>query len=108
MKTDSLIRLITTVVIAVLVMNLTACKKDDMLTIGASYRIKSGVFNEGTYQPNNPVRLDELYTNVFGEKYAKVNASVNWGVLKVNRELYNNIGDTSRVEWDVPQKDLEK
>jgi len=107
-----------------------SCKKEPILKIGQYYRIKGGVFNKGKFQPSNPVLLDTLYIDTKSQSvFAACRASVNWneynqsvkGIVPGNISLLDKVkflnqsadttkfikvGDTTKIEWAIPQADL--
>jgi hypothetical protein len=113
--------------IILLATSLTACKKEAMILVGRSYHIKGDIFNKGSYQPTQPVRVDSLYTDAStGLPYAKCKAQIAWDkfALKPGNGVAQQIvdgnlimleqlksygiefGDSYLMTWSFPQEDL--
>lgn len=112
------------VLIVLAIAILAGCKKDNIAPqIGQKYNLKANTFNEGAYQPSQPVRVDSLYIDPkTGSPYALCNAQVDWkefatvkrsGVadqtIKANQIMINgglDVGNTAFIKWEIPVADL--
>jgi len=69
----------------------TACQKEPLnIQVGMMYHIKSEVFNKGTYQPVQPIRVERIYTD------------------PLSGQIFVEATDQTNTEWFIPKADLVK
>lgn len=101
----------------ILTLLFTACAKEQqqVLIPGTKHHLRGDVFNDGAYQPEQPLTLIDLY-EANGTPYAHCRARVDWtkfalkGVadqtIAANNLHAKQYGDTTTLTWAVPQWDL--
>lgn len=113
--------------LSLLFLCLSACKKDTIIQTGRSYHVKGDIFNRGAYQPVQPVQVNELYIDpASGLPYAHCTAFIDWdnfaleaghGVAQSTVDWNNKTltelnkigieyGKPYNMKWDFPQEDL--
>lgn len=107
---------------------LLSCQKENIVPeIGKSYHIKGDIFNQGSFQPLQPVLVDSVYIDAAsGLPYARCKAQIDWAnfalvagngvkqmIVAGNKIEFAglqkdgiNPNDTRLIEWEIPQNDL--